>query len=230
MLIGYVKPSWVIVHFIELYFLRHESSPQTGRGAGIKWAWCSPITSSQMAAGVGLRLSTIESGNTSCEQIILRHFKNPASKPRLFSSGDNSAEGAGGRYGVWGLSPHDVKFDLWVWPAYLNGTIWGDFVSPCQACGLIKQAIKLFVGNLGFLCCFTWIPNLIWAAWIIESLHINQSPSWTVRKERKSFCCDSSLLAAWVKSWKLEVLKSLMPNVLQTDTKKLKKKKTLDRT
>ena len=56
----------------------------------------SPITSVQMAEGVGLRLPTKDPGNTSCEQIILRHFKNPASKSRLFSSGDNSAEGAEG--------------------------------------------------------------------------------------------------------------------------------------
>lgn len=72
-----------------------------------------------MAEGVGLQLPTMEPGNTGCEQIILHHFKNPVSKPRLFSSGDNSAEGAKsfffcGMEGFWGLFPLDVKSDLWV--------------------------------------------------------------------------------------------------------------------
>lgn len=132
-----------MVHFIELYLLRHEGSPQTGGvgGAGMKWARRSPITSLQMAAGVGLRLPTMEPGNASCEQIILRRLKTPASRSRLFSSSGGEFRGSGS------FSPHVGEFDLQVWPAYLNCTTWGDSVSACRARGLIKEAIKLFVGD-----------------------------------------------------------------------------------
>lgn len=61
-----------------------------------------------MVEGVGLRLPTMDLGNAGCEQIILRPFKNPVSKSRLFSSRDNLAEGA--EFG--GLSVLEVKFDL----------------------------------------------------------------------------------------------------------------------
>lgn len=71
----------------------------------------------------------------------------------LFCRG-NLAEGAevllsGAFNGFGGLSLLDIEFDQCT--DYFNTTTWGDFVSACQVCGLIKQVIKLSGGHFRFL-------------------------------------------------------------------------------
>lgn len=151
MLIGYVKPPLSYGAFYWIISLKTRGLAPDGEGeAGGVQEW--------NERGVLLSrpcrwLLVLDYASQQCSLGILAANKSSYAtlrvlppNPSSFLQGDNSArEGAGVLFE--GLSPGDVKFDLWVWPAHLNGTIWGDSASACQACGSIKTLFKLFVGD-----------------------------------------------------------------------------------